>query len=203
MIHFLVELTLIGIVRLCSGIIIRTGDKTFMARPVIYYANHTSHLDLIAILSAFPYSVRRHIHPVAALDYWDKGLIRKYIAKNVLRCVLLDRFHPAKVRSSLESINALLQSGESVLIFPEGTRNPDGNIGEFQGGLYLMSKMNPDVPLIPVRLRGLHKTLPKGEWLPAPNMSEINFGRAVFFDKKEPREKLIERCRNYLTGEEI
>lgn len=203
MIHFLVEFILIGIVRICSGIIIRTGDKTCMTRPVIYYANHTSHLDLIAILSAFPYSVRRHIHPVAALDYWGKGLIRSYIAKKVLRCILLDRLHPAKARGSLESINALLQSGESVLIFPEGTRNPDGNIGEFQGGLYLMSKMNPTVPLIPIRLRGLYKTLPKGEWLPAPNMSEINFEPAVFLDEKEPREKFIRRCRNYLTGETI
>ena len=60
-------------------------------RQRIYFANHTSHLDTIVIWASLPPELRRHVHPVAAKDYWSRGAIRRRIAINELRCVLIDR----------------------------------------------------------------------------------------------------------------
>ena len=66
----------------------------------IYFANHGSHFDTIAVMAALPWPVRRLTHPVAARDYWGKSKLRRFIAETVLRAVLIDRKPQARQRAA-------------------------------------------------------------------------------------------------------
>ena len=90
------------------------------ARQRIYFANHSSHLDTIILWAAMPPDIRRRVRPVAAADYWGVGRFRRYIALKVLNAVLVDR--KARGSNPLEPLEAALAAGDSLIIFPEGTR---------------------------------------------------------------------------------
>ena len=196
MIGRLAGFLLINLVRIISGIIIRRTSSDYLQGRAVFFANHTSHLDAMAILAALPGSLRRKVHPVAGLDYWQKNALRRFIAKNVLHCVLIDRRHAGA--GSFRLMAELLQQGDSLLIFPEGTRREDNNIGEFRSGMALLSDLVPGQRFIPVYLEGLSRTLPKGEYLPAPNMSKLFFGAPLLRGKDESRDDFILRCRKAL-----
>ena len=196
MIGHLAGFMLINLVRIFSGIIIRCKSDDYLQGNAVFFANHTSHLDAMAILAALPGSLRRQVHPVAGLDYWQKNALRRFIAKNVLHCVLIDRRRAGA--GSFRQMTALLKEGDSLLIFPEGTRREDGNIGEFRSGMALLSDLVPEQRFIPVYLAGLNRTLPKGEYLPAPNMSKLIFGEALTRRKDESRDDFTARCRQAL-----
>ena len=197
LIQDIIEWLLIGLARCFTGILIY-GQRTWKPGAKIYFANHTSHLDLLVILSVFPHGLRARLHPLAALDYWSRGWLRRYLSQKVLRCVLLDRRNPSHALKSLQEVAKLLKNGESILIFPEGTRGNGETIGRFHSGLHHLLSMTPEVPIVPVYLGGLAKTLPKGEFLPAPNMSKIVLGNELHWKDGESREDFLNRCRQAL-----
>ena len=96
----------------------------------IYFANHSSHFDTIAVMAALPWPVRRLTHPVAARDYWGKSKFRRFIAETVLRAVLIDR-KPKPGSEPLAPLERLLEEGRSILIFPEGTRADGDEVASF------------------------------------------------------------------------
>jgi 1-acyl-sn-glycerol-3-phosphate acyltransferase len=103
-------------------------------RQRICYANHTSHFDTLVIVAALPAELRAETHPVAALDYWGASALRRFIAVECLNAVLIDR----SGRSSADPRQPpaeLLARGHSLILFPEGTRGADPNVGRFRSGL--------------------------------------------------------------------
>ena len=100
-------------------------------RQRIYFANHTSHLDTIVIWTSLPSILRRHTRPVAAKDYWDHGLFRKRIAMKELNVVLIDRKRTEHA-DPLGPLKEALRAGDSLIIFPEGTRRPQPLPSEFK-----------------------------------------------------------------------
>lgn len=142
-------------------------------RQRIYFANHSSHLDTVILWAALPPELRATTHPVAALDYWGKGPVRRYIATRVLNAVLIDR---TARRDPLAALNAVLDRGHSLILFPEGTRHSDPQPGPFKGGLQHLAEAYPDVELVPVYLTNLARAYPKGAILPAPIMCTATFG---------------------------
>ena len=133
-----------------QGVWVGTGPT---ATQRIYFANHSSHLDTILVWAAMPADLRRRVRPVAAADYWGKGAINRYIALNVLNAVLIDR----QTRSSnpLEPLEQALAKGDSLILFPEGTRGTGELPGEFKPGLYRLAEAFPQVELVPVFLDNL------------------------------------------------
>src|ERR1044071_4314277 len=91
----------------------------------IYFGNHSSHADFALIWASLPSDLRVRTRPVAGADYWGKGRIRRYLINEVLRGVLVDRksggTHAGE--SALDVLLAALDAGDSLIIFPEGTRN--------------------------------------------------------------------------------
>lgn len=185
---------LTGIVRLLVGAFPRWLGCGPEQTQRIYFANHTSHIDTIAIWAALPIRLRSGTHPVAAKDYWGRGL-RRYIATKALRAVLIDRSRSASDANPLAPLIEILQLGESLIIFPEGTRGSAAVPGPFKSGLYHLAAQFPNVQLVPVYLENLHRSLPKGAVLPIPMTCTVRFGAPVALAAQETKEAFLERAR--------
>lgn len=119
----LVRRLLVLFVRIMVGARSEWRGCTPDTRRRIYFANHNSHVDTVAVMAALPYQVRRLTHPVAARDYWGTSTFRRFIAEKGLRAVLIDR-KPLPDSNPLEPLERLLEEGRSILIFPEGREAP-------------------------------------------------------------------------------
>jgi len=162
-------------------------------RQRIYFANHSSHLDTIIVWAAMPPDLRRRVRPVAAADYWGKGRVQRYIALKVLNAVLVDR----QIRSSnpLAPLEDALRAGDSLIIFPEGTRGLARLPSAFKGGLFHLAREFPDVELVPVFLDNLRRALPKGSLVPVPISCVARFGEPISLADGETKPKFLERAR--------
>ena len=140
------------------------------SRPIatqrIYFANHSSHLDTILVWAAMPPDLRRRVRPVAAADYWGKGRLQRRIALGTLNAVLIDR--KARGSDPLDPLKQALAAGDSLIIFPEGTRGTGELPDPFKPGLYHLAKAFPEVELVPVFLDNLRRAMPKGSHIPIP-----------------------------------
>lgn len=160
----------------------------------IYFANHGSHLDTVAVMAALPWSLRRLTHPVAARDYWGRNAVLRWIAEVGLRAVLIDR-KPVRGEDPLAPAAAVLERGRSILIFPEGTRGSGEEMGPFRGGLHRMAVRFPEVELIPVHLDNLQRILPKGSLLIVPITCTARFGAPIRLEPGEDKGAFLRRAR--------
>lgn len=99
-------------------------------RQRVYFANHTSHLDVLVIWASLPPETRALTRPVAARDYWSKSKLRLYVANKIFNAVLIERKKPTVRDNPLEAMRNALGDKHSLIIFPEGTRQtgPEGSI---------------------------------------------------------------------------
>jgi len=185
---------LVGLVQLLVGAYPRWVGCAPEPRQRIYFANHTSHVDTIALWAALPRQLRERTHPVAARDYWGTGF-RRYIAIKTLRAVLIDRTREDKTTDPLEPLLRVLAEGESLILFPEGTRGPGALPGPFKSGLYRLAQAMPRVELVPVYLENLHRSLPRGAFLPIPLTCTVRFGTPLGTVAGETKEAFLERAR--------
>lgn len=150
-------------------------------RQRVYYANHTSHLDFVVLWSVLPRELRMRTRPVAARDYWQAG-IRRRLAVNVFHAILVERRGKSEKDGShslghaLDDLLGAMEQGDSLIIFPEGTRGRGDQIAPFKSGIYHLWTRRPDVQFVPVYLANLNRVLPKGEVLPVPFISRVVFG---------------------------
>jgi 1-acyl-sn-glycerol-3-phosphate acyltransferase len=166
----------------------------------IYFANHTSHADFALIWASLPYELRVRTRPVAGADYWERDRVRRYLIHEVLRGVLIERAGHARARDPIEIIVAALDGGDSLIVFPEGTRNTTDEVMlPFKSGLYRVACQRPEVELVPVWMENLGRVLPKGEFLPVPLLSSINFGVPLHLRAGEEKDAFLARARGTLV----
>ena len=188
---------------------VRFLERIDDARQRIFFANHSSHLDFILIWSSLPRHVRERTRPVARRDYWERSRFRRYYVRNVFNAVLIDRalldsdtVGGAVDRRAREAVKQMIEGlGDeySLILFPEGTRGSGESIGQFRSGLYYLCRERPDVELVPVRIHGAHKVLPKGRFVPRPQESDLTFGASMRFQEGETRPAFIGRARTALS----
>jgi 1-acyl-sn-glycerol-3-phosphate acyltransferase len=166
------------------------------AGSAIYFANHSSHLDFLTIWAALPATVRCRTRPVAGRDYWEKTAIRRRIARDFFNAVLIERQRVTVASNPLEPMLAALDGGESLIVFPEGTRSPDGKIHAFKPGLHHVARARPDVPLVPVYLQDLSRILPKGDILPVPLIASLSVGMAIRLESSESKQDFLVRAQH-------
>jgi 1-acyl-sn-glycerol-3-phosphate acyltransferase len=186
---------LVGITKVLVGAYARWEGCLPSGAQRIYFANHTSHIDTLAIWSALPSSVRAGTRPVAAKDYWNKGALRRHLALGVLNAVLIERSRQDRQGDPLQPLNEALENGHSLIIFPEGTRGTEPLPGVFKSGLFHLMQRFPDVELIPVYLENLHRAMPKGAILPIPLICTIHFGAPLLRVSNESKDAFLERAR--------
>lgn len=165
----------------------------------IYFANHASHADFVLIWASLPRDLRVKTRPVAGADYWDKGRFKRFIIHEVLRGVLIDRSRKPGAADPIDTIVAALDGGDSLILFPEGTRNTTEEILlPFKSGLFHVASGRPEVELVPVWMENLGRVLPKGETIPVPLLCSINFGSPMRLTPGEAKAAFLERTRRAL-----
>jgi 1-acyl-sn-glycerol-3-phosphate acyltransferase len=195
--------------RSISGVQVRWAGCCPEEKQRIYFANHTSHLDFVVLWSALPAEVRARTRPVAAEDYWERG-VRAYLAKRVFRAVLIQRRGSAQAenkeearaaaRTVIDQLAEAMGEAESLILFPEGTRGTGETIAPFRSGLYYLAKKKPEVELVPAYLENLNRILPKGEVLPVPLISMLTFGKPLHIGESEEKRDFLERARAAVTA---
>lgn len=170
------------------------------SRQRVYFANHRSHGDFVLIWASLPPHLRRLTRPVAGADYWLTSALRRYIANQVFRGVLIDRMGGRKQANPVELMGEALAGGDSLIIFPEGTRNLDDGLQSFKSGIYHLAKAHPKAELIPVWIENLGRVMPKGTFVPVPLLCSLTFGVAVSLAPDETKEAFLERARAALLN---
>jgi 1-acyl-sn-glycerol-3-phosphate acyltransferase len=158
------------------GLRVRGREHLPRAGQFILVANHSSHLDTASLLSLFKLSRLRGVRPVAAADYFERNALISFLSKTVFNILPIARKEITAENNPLRRMQAALEAGQSLLIFPEGTRGDGGDIGPFRAGVaHLIEKM-PAVPVVPAYLVNMGRSLPKGEFIPVPFFCEVRLG---------------------------
>lgn len=186
---------LVGIVRLLVGAYPRWLGSSPSPAQRIYFANHASHLDTLTLWAALPPPLRARTRPVAARDYWGGGGLKALIAGRGLNVVLIERQRERVEGDPLQPLYDALDAGDSLILFPEGTRNGDALPGPFKSGLYHLAQRYPRLELIAVYLDNARRCLPKGSWLPVPLICTARFGAPIALQPGEDKAAFLERAR--------
>src|SRR5690349_1393750 len=135
---------------------------TEMSEPVIFVANHSSHLDTPTILRAMPPEWRKRTAVAAAADYFYKSRWRAWTAALVFNTVPLGRTGGGLNSGASEHVHELIAEGWNLLIFPEGTRSRDGEIGKVKSGAAVLAAQH-GLPIVPIWVGGTHEAMPPGQ----------------------------------------
>ena len=185
---------LLGFVRLLTGAQARWYGSPPKAEQRIYFANHQSHADLVMIWAALPEELRSITRPIAARDYWTKSDFKRWITTAVFNAVYVDRERQGD-EDPLQPLIDALQSGDSLIIFPEGTRGHAAEPQTFKAGLYNLALRFPDVVLVPAWIANVQRVMPKGEVVPVPVLCSVTFGAPIRLEPGEERRAFLDRAR--------
>ena len=201
---------LAAIARGITGVQVQWAGCEPSERQRIYFANHTSHLDFVVLWSALPPEIRARTRPIAAKDYWEETPLRRYLAENVFKALLVERGAMAKAKNPeeakfvgrilIEEMAAALGTRNSLILFAAGTRGGGEQVGEFRGGLYYLALRRPDVELVPAYHENMNRILPKGEFLPVPMLSLLTFGKPIQVEPSEEKAAFLERAREAVSS---
>ena len=145
-------------------------------RPHILAANHQSHADTTLLLHALSDRTRERTVVAAAADYWYKRPLLGRLVSLWLNTFPFSRTGGAQ--SVLHHSSQLLKSGWNLLVYPEGTRSPDGRLQEFKPGVgHLATETR--TPVVPIHLRGSNKVMAKGQRMIRPAPVEIRIGKPL------------------------
>ena len=164
------------------------------AEQRIYFANHQSHFDWVLIWAALPRDLRTITRPIAARDYWTSSKLKHWITREVFNAVYVSRERAAD-EDPLEPLMEALRHGDSLVIFPEGTRGNKAEPAAFKAGLYHLAEAFPEVQLIPAWIDNVQRVMPKGEVVPVPILCSVTFGTPIQLGPEEDRRVFLDRAR--------
>jgi 1-acyl-sn-glycerol-3-phosphate acyltransferase len=185
---------LLGVVRLLTGAQARWHGCPPKAEQRIYFANHQSHADLVLIWAALPQELRSITRPIAARDYWTASRFKQWITTEVFNAVYVERERRGD-EDPLQPLIQALDSGDSLILFPEGTRGFEEDPQPFKSGLYNLALRFPDVVLVPTWIHNVQRVMPKGEVVPVPVLCSVTFGEPVRLAEGEARGDFLARAR--------
>ena len=162
------------------GLRVRGGEQLRAAlrlrQPFILIANHSSHLDTLALLSLVPLTQLRRMRPVAAADYFERHWLTAWLSRTLFNILPIPRERFTALNHPVAQMKAALDAGDSLIVFPAGTRGCHATTLRFRAGIAHLIAAAPNTPVLPACLINLGRSLPKGEWIPVPLFAEARFG---------------------------
>ena len=190
----LMGLFLLGLIRVLTGAQARWIGCPPKAEQRIYFANHQSHADLVLMWAALPEELRSITRPIAAKDYWTSSNFKRWITTAVFNAVYVERERKGD-EDPLQPLIDALNSGDSLILFPEGTRGHEEDPQPFKSGLYNLAQRFPGVVLVPAWIHNVQRVIPKGEVIPVPVLCSVTFGEPVALGHDEARADFLRRAR--------
>ncbi len=164
--------------------------------PVIFVANHHSHVDTPLLVTSIPLPWRRDLVVGAASDYFFGTRFTSALSALTIGAIPIERTRVNRTSSDLAA--ELIGSGWSFMIFPEGGRSPDGWGQPFRGGAAYLA-IRCGAPVVPVHLKGTGRILRKGKNRPTPSRTKVTFGPALWPDEGESSRRFGGRIENAVS----
>jgi 1-acyl-sn-glycerol-3-phosphate acyltransferase len=183
------------------------GREVFddLEHPVIFVANHSSHLDTPTILRAIPRKWRNRTAVAAAADYFYK---KRWTANGVallFNTVPLGRNGGGLSDGATDHVDRLIDERWNLLMFPEGTRSRDGEIGKVRSGAAVIAAHH-DIDIIPIYVLGTHDAMPPGQNWPKRKPGrlfsrrhkvEVRFGKPIRPRDEAHRREVMDEVRAF------
>lgn len=187
---------IIGAAGLLTGVRAAWSGSRPEAAQTLYFANHSSHGDFVLLWATLPPDLRARTRPVAGQDYWLASRLRRFIGADVFNALMIRRDGAGPGPNPVEQMQQALDGGDSLIMFPEGTRNTgDDILLPFKSGLYHLARACPDVRLVPVWIENLKRVLPKGAHIPIPLACTVRYGAPIRLAEGEDKAGFIARAR--------
>jgi 1-acyl-sn-glycerol-3-phosphate acyltransferase len=154
---------LLALIRVLTGAQARWFGCPPKAEQRIYFANHQSHADLVLIWAALPRDLRSITRPIAARDYWTKTPFRQWITTSVFNAIYVSRERQAN-EDPLEPLCEALDQGDSIILFPEGTRGAAEEPASFKAGFLTWRKNTLAWCWCPPGSTTCNGSCPKAKW---------------------------------------
>jgi 1-acyl-sn-glycerol-3-phosphate acyltransferase len=197
--HFLAKPAAVAIVlfaRAITAVRAIWSAEGLPPRRCVYFANHSSHGDFILVWAVLPPRMRRRARPVAGAEYWLKSPLSTFIGRDVFNSVLIQRDREHRTEDPIEQMAAAIDSGSSLIVFPEGTRNQtEEPLLPFKSGIFHLAEARPELDFVPVWINNLNRVMPKGEIVPIPLICTVTFGSPMRLEAGETKETFLERTR--------
>jgi 1-acyl-sn-glycerol-3-phosphate acyltransferase len=177
-----------------------------IAPPVIFVANHSSHLDTPTILRALPLKWRQRTAVAAAADYfYNKRAVANAVALAFNTVPILRRGGGGIGDGSFEHVDRLIDQRWNLLMYPEGTRSRDGKLGRLRSGAAVIAQQH-GIPIVPVLVKGTHDAMPPGRnwpkripgFLSRRHRVDVRFGPPIWPGPDEHLNDVMGRVRPYL-----
>jgi 1-acyl-sn-glycerol-3-phosphate acyltransferase len=185
--------------RLLTGVRAIWSGTTPKAEQTLYFANHTSHGDFVLLWATLPPDLRALTRPVAGQDYWEASRLRLFIGRDVFNALMIRRDGGGTngaVANPVDQMTDALRSGDSLIMFPEGTRNTGEDILlPLKSGLFHLARACPQVRFVPVWIENLKRVLPKGTLVPIPLACTVRYGAPVVLAEGEDKASFLARAR--------
>ena len=149
--------------------------------PAIIVANHNSHLDTVIMMALFPLRQLHSVHPVAAADYWFSTKKITWFANSCLGLIPLNRHGDTGDGDPLQACYDALEEDQILIFFPEGSRGEPGVMRPFRGGIARVASKFPDVPIVPVKLRGTDRAWPAGTPVIVPHLCDVWIMESLYY----------------------
>jgi len=173
--------------------------------PVIFVANHCSHVDTPALLRSLPGRWRRRTAVAAAADYFDTGRLLPAAVSLAFCTVPLERRGGASADAT-EHVERLIAGRWSVVVFAEGTRSRDGRVGRLRSGAAILAAQH-HLPIVPIHIAGTHVAMPTGHrWMVRPSEGgrfarhtiPVTFGSPIHVRPGDDRLEVMETIRLFM-----
>ena len=172
---------------LAVGVNVRNRDRLPRGGPALIVANHNSHLDALVLVAMLPLRLLSRARPAASAAYFLRGRWRAWFARNVIGIIPVETGGGRSHAEVLGEVRDVLAAGNIVIFFPEGTRGEPECLGKLKTGIVWLAQELPTVPICPVRLCGLGRVLPKGDWLPVPFFCDAWVGEPLHWEGDRQR----------------
>jgi 1-acyl-sn-glycerol-3-phosphate acyltransferase len=167
------------VVLIFLGLNIRGRNNLPLHGPAIIAANHNSHLDAMVLMSLYPLYMLHRIRPVAAADYFLKNRFLRWFSLKCIGIIPLERGARKRSDELFANCHEALNAGDILIVFPEGSRGEPELRGKIKKGLFRIVGERSDTAVVPVLMRGLGRSLPRGEALLVPFNCDVIIGEPM------------------------
>jgi 1-acyl-sn-glycerol-3-phosphate acyltransferase len=169
-------------------------DQIPSHRAVVFMANHQSNCDPPALLAVLP-----PVLVLAKKEFFRVPIIGRGMV--VRGFIPVDRRNREQALEAVEKGVQALKAGKSFLVYPEGTRSPDGQLQRFKKGVFVMA-IKAGAPIVPISVSGSNKIMPKGKFVIRPGRVRITFHEPVATEGSAiaDRQLIIDRVRQAILA---